>query len=87
MFNEQDKIDYSNMIEKQKNKSFANFEVEKFIIDSFLYSIKDIKDIKDIKKSNSKSCNSSFKLDSSLKKRIINLYNHGVFPVKLGGLE
>lgn len=74
MFNEQEKIDYSNMIEKQKNKSFVNPNNEKFIIDSFLYSIKKT------------TQGDSFLLDSSLKKRIINLYNNGVFPVKLGGL-
>ena len=72
-----EKIDYSNMIKKQKEsgkKNKTNYEEEKFIIDSFLHSI------------NLDSLN-YYILDDSLKKRILNLYKNGIFPIRLGGLE
>lgn len=72
----QDKIDYDNMIRKQREKNNDKnvIDDEKFIIDSFLHSI------------NIDSSNYHL-LDKSLKKRIMNLYKNGVFPIRLGGLE
>lgn len=47
---------------------------EDVIIEAFIYSLKT-------------SCNEPFKLDDSIRKKIIKLYKYGIFPIRVGGVD